>query len=150
MTVCEPKPCFSYSRIAVGLAAKAVTTAYGALMVLDEVVTFGQHPQAVEPGLALADERRQLGVGAHEAAGEPAIDLGEEADPVGVVEQRLEPGATVLGGPVGVHDLRVVGAGVLLPQPGRDGQVGVDVAGSGPTDLHRRVSHGGESRHGRS
>ena len=36
----------------------------------------------------------------------------------------------MLGRPVGVHHLGVVGAGVLVPQPGGDREVGLDVAGA--------------------
>ena len=100
-----------------------------------------QHPQAVEPRLALPHERRQLREGAHQPAGQLAADLGEQADPVRVVDQRLERRATVLLRPVGVHHLGVVGAGVLGPEPGGDGQQGVDVVGAGAADAKLGVGH---------
>ena len=105
-----------------------------------------QHPQAVQPRLPEPHERRELRERAHQPTGQLAADLREQADPVRVVDQGLERRATVLLRPVGVHHLGVVGAGVLGPQAGGDGQQGVDVVGAGAADAKVGVGHGRESR----
>ena len=105
-----------------------------------------QHPEAVEPRLPEPYEGRELRQRPHQPPDQPAADLREQADPVGVVDQRLERRTTVLLRPVGVHHLRVVGAGVLGPEPGGDGQQCVDVVWTSATDANPGVGHARESK----